>query len=472
MIREPTTATERCTRCEAWDGVTRHVLIRADDGDRLVAESALPAEANLHDALAANPQLIPAADLGLGRTVVVGRESSLASGYADLILVDDMGQVCLVEVKKEGNPDTRQVVAQLFDYAASLWGQTLDEFRDAILRPYLRGRGDDDSVALEDFISASFGADAEADESEIVNAELVTRNLASTLERGTFVLVVAAPQIPPGVERALEYLNAQGLKLYALEVGYFRGQVECFVPRLRVMPPPTTRVRTSTATPVEREEFLESLGEPVSRVVAEALDAVEEVGAHIGWNTYGATVKVALEKTRMVGTFERPAVSVTITPPRGFPADPFDRARASLEQIGVGQAGTDGWYYRVRYEEASPEQLRQVVAVLVDLSRELTDRVEWQELPSPHEETFTRNDYNVWLRHAPGLKEFRSSYLRARIRRLPDGDESTVHLVPLAGDAQGWKPQFRDANARDQVWPPSDNTGQYRLAVTAVGRAR
>ena len=55
--------------------MTRHVLIRADDGDRLVAESALPAEANLHDALAANPKLIPAADLGLGRTVVVGRES-------------------------------------------------------------------------------------------------------------------------------------------------------------------------------------------------------------------------------------------------------------------------------------------------------------------------------------------------------------------------------------------------------------
>jgi hypothetical protein len=37
-----------------------------------------------------------------------------------LILVDDMGQVCLVEVKKEGNPNTRQVLAQLFEYAASL----------------------------------------------------------------------------------------------------------------------------------------------------------------------------------------------------------------------------------------------------------------------------------------------------------------------------------------------------------------
>jgi len=163
---------------------------------------------------------------------------------------------------------------------------------------------------------------------------------------------------------------------------------------------------------------------------------------------------------------------VTITAPSGFPADPFDRARASLEQIGVGKAQADGWYYRVGYEEASSQQLQQVVDVLVDLSRELTDRVEWRELPSPHEETFIRNDYNVWLRHAPGLKGFRSSYLRARIVRFADSAETTVLLVPLGGDAQGWKPQFRDANARDRVWPPGDNSGQYRLAVTAVGRAR
>jgi len=42
--------------------------------------------------------------------VVVGRESGLDSGYADLVLVDRAAQVCLVEVKKEGNLDTRRSV--------------------------------------------------------------------------------------------------------------------------------------------------------------------------------------------------------------------------------------------------------------------------------------------------------------------------------------------------------------------------
>jgi hypothetical protein len=174
----------------------------------------------------------------------------------------------------------------------------------------------------------------------------------------------------------------------------------------------------------------------------------------------------------MVGTFERPTVSVTIKPPRGYPSEPFERARTALEQTGVGRAGADSSYYRVRYEEATPDQLRQVTDVLVDLARELVERVEWHELPSPREETFTRNDYNIWLRNAPALGEFLSCYLRGQIARRPNDAVSSVELVPLAGGAQGWKPQFRDGNAGHGVWPSRDNTGEYRLVVTAVGRPR
>lgn len=98
------------------------MLIRAEnEAAHVVAEAALPTEAELHDALTNHPQLIPEGDIGLGDTLVVGRESGLAAGYADLVLLDDRGRLCIVEVKNEGNPDTRRVVAQLLDYAASLW---------------------------------------------------------------------------------------------------------------------------------------------------------------------------------------------------------------------------------------------------------------------------------------------------------------------------------------------------------------
>src|SRR4051794_21570887 len=119
--------------------MTRYVLIRGDDDEeQIVPESSIPLEAELHEALTGHPELLPADDLGLETPVVVGRESGLESGYADLVLIDRRGQLCLVEVKKAGNPDTRRVVAQLLDYAASLFGSSLAEFESRVLHPYLK----------------------------------------------------------------------------------------------------------------------------------------------------------------------------------------------------------------------------------------------------------------------------------------------------------------------------------------------
>jgi RecB family endonuclease NucS len=103
--------------------VSRFVVIRDEgsDAERLVEESAVPTEAVLHEVLMRHPTLIPAADLGFGEVATVGFEVGLASGSADLVLLDDEGRLCVVEVKKDNNPDTRRVVAQLLDYATALW---------------------------------------------------------------------------------------------------------------------------------------------------------------------------------------------------------------------------------------------------------------------------------------------------------------------------------------------------------------
>jgi hypothetical protein len=208
---------------------------------------------------------------------------------------------------------------------------------------------------------------------------------------------------------------------------------------------------------------------PWSRI---ALDAVEEVGAQINWVAFGAKIKVALGTPRQMGSIEDRRIRVTVTPPRGFPTDPFDRTKSRLAELGVGEPNTDGWTHRVDYDQVTPEQLRQVCDVLVKLCRELTSRVEWTELSRPHEETFTRNDHNVWLKQAPGLAEFRSNHMRARIMRLPAGAEAAVQPIPLANAALGWRPQFLDEEARKLVWPAGENTGNYRLVVNAVGRTR
>src|ERR1039458_3581139 len=121
----------------------------------------------------------------------------LVSGYADLVLVDAYGQLCLVEVKKEGNPDTRRVIAQLLDYAAALWQMSVDDFERAVLHPYLRAIGKQDALLpdiasymaenLKERTGEIEGGEDEDGPSTIAG---FAANLEQTLAAGHFRLIV------------------------------------------------------------------------------------------------------------------------------------------------------------------------------------------------------------------------------------------------------------------------------------------
>jgi hypothetical protein len=194
--------------------MARFVLMRTEgDEPQLIRETALPLEKDLHDVLTQHPEVIPAEDLMLGSLAVVGRESGLASGYADLVMIDEHGGVCLVEVKKEGNPDTRRVVAQLLDYAATLWGKSLAEFERDVLHAYLAADEEaqqGELPSLSEYLAEQlFATDGAPD---LERAEKLGEAVEKTLASGEFSLVVAAPEVPASVQRVLEYMNAQGLR--------------------------------------------------------------------------------------------------------------------------------------------------------------------------------------------------------------------------------------------------------------------
>lgn len=232
----------------------RYMLIRNNGGDEsLVAETQVPLEADLHDALTKHPELLPSEDMDLGRTVVVGREVECVAGFADLILLDERGQICVVEVKKQGNADVRRVVAQLLDYASALWGQTLPEFEQDVFLPYARALNGDAPTSLRAFLADQFAqpvAGTTSDDERQPSVDEIETALRDNLRSGRFVLVVAAPDIPEPVHRVLEYVNAQGLRVYGLELSYFEEKAtECFVPRLAVQPPPTNQIAMTSARP-------------------------------------------------------------------------------------------------------------------------------------------------------------------------------------------------------------------------------
>jgi hypothetical protein len=440
--------------------MTRFMLMRQGDAEaQLIPETPLPLEKDLHDVLTLHPALLPAEDLGLGSVVVAGRESSLVSGKADLVLIDEQGHLCLVEVKKAGNPDTRQVVAQLLDYAAALWGQSLAEFEAGVVRPYLATLGADAPASLIDHLAVLLDDDGEGGEER---ARFALDRLGQTLETGDFTLVVAAPDVPLGVQRVLEYLNARGQRFFAIEVSYFLGPAECFVPRLVVMPPIATSGKGGPAPPMEPGVFLASLPDHVREPVERFLAASIAAGAEVSWLSSGPSFKVTREKTRQVAAFDTKRYAATIQASGGFPEEPFAEVAQRLLELGVG--APKSWSHMVPWAEMTEAQATEALEILLDGIRQLTPGHTLEPLETARLVTFDRNDHNLWTKSVPELADLQGRRLRGTLRRLATGSAGSIELVPLKGDAAGSRTRFPAGDA-ESLWPTGVYEGAYELRV-------
>ena len=451
--------------------MTRYVLIRRDSTEEVVPETAVPLEAELHDALTTHPELIPADDLGLEAPRVVGRESGLESGYVDLVLLDRRGQVCLVEVKKEGNPDTRRVVAQLLDYAASLWGCSLAEFERVVLHPFIsvKQAGGTSLPALAEFVATEFGDDEDDPDARVELGTAIATALEASLAAGRFKLVVAAPAIPDGVQRALEYLNAQGLAFYGLEVSYFAGPAECFVPRLVVRPTAADPATSTKPAPVAEEAFFESLPDRAREPVREFLAKVVAVGALVEWKAYGPSVLVQRDARRQVASVQTTGLTIVVKATKGFPDAPFATTADELQHLGVGTVSKDGWYHTIRFNDVSDGQLDEALSIAASHVERIVPAHHFAPIDPPTEATFTRTDHAIiWEKHVPAIEPFKGHHLRGELERTATGAIMKVHLAPLAAGSPGWRVRPRGTGDWAVVWPPEIVQEPYRLVVSAV----
>lgn len=355
--------------------MSRFVVIREQSGvrERLVEETAVPTEAVLHGVLQRNPELVPAADIGFGRTVTVGFETNLVSGAADLILMDDAGKLCIVEVKKQGNTDTRRVVAQVMDYAAALWGKTLAEFEREVLRPRL---GANDSRGLREFVVDELMQGN--DDAEDATDRLL-ESLSETLRSGEFTLVVAAPEIPEGVERVMEYLNGRGLTIYGLEVSYFAGEIEAFVPRVVVRPTISGRIaardsHAGTRTDIEPESFFDTLPETISDVVRAFLDEVPGIGAELQWRHYGPRVRFrGSAGPKVVASIQGDGAYIVTGPLQGIDSAPARRALEKLQKLSGVSAKPGATYPGINIRKATRAEIEAFFGVAKQFLAELVD---------------------------------------------------------------------------------------------------
>jgi hypothetical protein len=270
----------------------RNLLVKADGTEYIVGETTFEAEDDLHSACERHPELFPTEDMNLGQLLVVGREVIFESGQADLILVDEGGEILIAEFKRgTENPDSRRVVAQLLDYGAQLWKQSPEEFASKIALPYLHTRrpGQAKPTTLEEAARELLGLEEE-------RIELFSKGLLQNLSTGAFYYVVVARTLPPTLGSVLQYVGAVSrLKTAAVAVDYFRdsGNREIMVPRVAftstaVIPPP---VDGRKATP---ETFLRDVG-AAAEFWRGFLQFLNGLPGRIYWGTKGFSYRVVIE---------------------------------------------------------------------------------------------------------------------------------------------------------------------------------
>src|SRR4051794_5466832 len=214
-----------CDKTQETD-MPRRVLVQRSDERFDLVEVPSPDERALQEVMKAQPQLIPSDDLGLdGDLLVVGRETTLASGKIDLLCLSRTGDVVLIEFKTgPQNPDFRHALAQVIDYGSDLWRLSLEDFDRGVVQRYLHSGYCapilEGATDLAEAISRTSWALTEDEQVALYEG------LARVLDTGDFIFVVAAQRFTKAMEASLEYLNATMRygRFYLIEMVRLEGQ--------------------------------------------------------------------------------------------------------------------------------------------------------------------------------------------------------------------------------------------------------
>lgn len=257
----------------------RRILRVRDGGYELAAERAFESEAELHRAIAAHPEVLPAEDLQLGPLVPVASELDLGAGPVDLLCVDARGRLVVVEFKRDSaGSNVREVIAQLLEYGSALWGTSIERLEE---RAGECSPGFDDGLVehVGEYVTG-LGVDEPFDDQTFL------KGLETSLEAGDFAFMYVAKDLDRKTRRVMTYL-AEGpqMRFFAVEVDLYEFDSDdrseaVLVPRTAFVPSWVAERGTSVQTDSKSlSQLFEEAGEDVWEA-HELLSALtDEVGA-------------------------------------------------------------------------------------------------------------------------------------------------------------------------------------------------
>lgn len=177
----------------------------------MAIESKYKDEGHLQEIIYRDPKTIPFEDINPeseNRKLVPIKELGLSgSGSTDIVVIDDHGEIYLIETKLATNDDIRRkVVGQILEYAAYLWKQDY-EWLDNKVREKTGKSLSECFQNVKDWVKEDF-------------EEATAKNL----QEGLFKLVVVVDRITPQLRKITEFAMERGLTVYPVELRYFKDK--------------------------------------------------------------------------------------------------------------------------------------------------------------------------------------------------------------------------------------------------------
>lgn len=181
-------------------------------------------EEDLHRLVSSNPKLV-ALEQEEGQqlpTATIGDHMRLPSGELDLLLMDIVGNLTVVELKRDRTP--RDVIAQILDYASDLNQMTIDDLEQLVSK-YSK------YDSIKDVVEKLQERNPEYEDVDITE---VKKRVTECLFGKRLQLLVSSYEVNEAIRKVANYLrNSYGMKIYCVEFDYFEGNnSEYFIPEI------------------------------------------------------------------------------------------------------------------------------------------------------------------------------------------------------------------------------------------------
>lgn len=254
-------------------------------------------ELELQDLIKDDPDLLPIEEFGFDPPVmVVGRETRLKYGAADLVLLTRSGRLLVVEFKRgKVNPDFRHALAQLLDYGAQLAKMTTAEFESTVATDYFNGRTCPAGSPVKGMDSLAGAAAAQWPGISQEEMSTLLDYLSVSLQRGEFHFVLVSQDFRDGMGDTIAYLNSamSRARFYAVELVKFSGENLSAFETRTVWMPAVAGVGSRPPESVDEETFLAGVDDPVYREsLREFLELCRGLGLKLAWGDRGASIRI------------------------------------------------------------------------------------------------------------------------------------------------------------------------------------